>query len=332
MRPTNPHQPGTDPAGSRAGHHDGLVGTGAPGGRCARGDAETGTEQAAEAMVRVAAMIEAGKVRAARRFTESLLTDTDEATRELLGRCLAALETPDPVRVERLRWLWRHADADGRTLIEACQPRRDARALPRLPAVDAAPTRAPGWTRQTLYRAPRDLGTRRIPAGQRPQPKTARQARADDTGEADAYLAERAPLGEQDARDGIDAAQPDYDQLDYDRAAVPALRGTPCVWCNVERSSRDQHRRPDDGLCEDCRDTGRPGIPALPAGHTRAEAITARCAHLAAAARDDEHARRLLRAEWRRAPRAARGVIAGWVGAHLTAAPAATSPGRPDAG
>lgn len=307
--------------GDPAGHLHGLVGHGGPGGLGATGDAPHAltTGDAAEALARAAELIEAGKPRAARRKVAAVLAAADPATAALLGRCLAACESSEPTRTERLRWLWRHTDDDGRALVEACAPRRDTRPLPPLPAVDAEPARTPRWTSDTLHQAPRDQPTRYLPAEQRPTPRTAREARTADLRETDAYLDERAPLGEQDART---PEQTDYEQLDYDQAAVPALRGTACVVCFIERATRDQHRRPDDGLCEDCRDTGRAGIAPLPAGHTRADAIAARCAHLTEHAATHTQAAELLRVEWRRADRAARGVIAGWVAAH-------TSTGRP---
>lgn len=311
MRQHLHHRPST--AGAEAGRVDGLAGHGRTGERGAIPTAGMASDDAAAAMGRAAELIEAGKLRAARRAVAAVLAAADLATATLLGHCLTALESGEPTRTQRLRWLWRRADDDGRALLEACAPRRDTRPLPPLPAADTVPDRSPRWTHATLHQAPRDLTARRVPTEQRPAPRTARQARAGDLGETDAYLAERAPLGEQDART---PEQTDYELLDYDRAAVPALRGTACVVCFIERATRDQHRRPDDGLCEDCRDAGRPGITPLPAGHTRAEAIAARCACLTATARTPEQAARLLRAEWRRADPAARGVIAGWVATH----------------
>lgn len=305
--------PRPQPAGSAAGRVDGMAGHGTSGELGATATAGMQTGDAAEAMGRAAELIEAGKVRAARRAVEAVHAAADPATAALLGQCLAALEAPAMVRVERLRWLWRHADDDGRALVEACAPRRDTRPLPPLPPVDREPGRAPRWTRDTLHQAPRDLITRRVPAAQRAGRKTADAARAADLGETDAYLAARVPLGEQDARD---EERDGYDQLDYDQAAIPALRGTPCVCCFIERSTRDQHRHPDDGLCEDCREAGRPGIAAPSGARGRADAITARCAYLTDIARDPAHAAVLLRAEWRRADPATRGVIAGWVATH----------------
>jgi hypothetical protein len=313
MRQDTNHSPTT--TGIAAGHPANLAGHGAPGELGAIPTAGMASGDAASVMARAAELIEAGKVRAARRAVADVLAAADPATAALLGHCLAALESAEPTRTERLRWLWRNCDDDGRALVEACAPRRDTHPLPPLPAIDAEPARAPRWSADTLHQAPRDLATRRLPTGQRPQPRTPAQARAGDLRETDAYLAERAPLGEQDARS---PEQDDYEQLDYDRAAVPALRGTACVVCFVERATRDQHRRPDDGLCEDCRDAARPGIAPLPAGHTRAEAIAARCAHLARLATTPEQAAALLRAEWRRADPAARGVIAGWVTTHTS--------------
>jgi hypothetical protein len=95
---------------------------------------------------------------------------------------------------------------------------------------------------------------------------------------------------------------PDGYTLDYDRAAQNHVRVTPCVWCFIERRPQDAPRnRHDDGLCGECREHQRPGLPAPtstaapsaartvaylnPAARAhaaRAAAITAPCAAVAA--------------------------------------------------
>jgi hypothetical protein len=130
--------------------------------------------------------------------------------------------------------------------------------------------------------------------------------------------------------------QPDAYALDYDRAARPQLWATPCVWCFVERRPQDDRAsdtRHDDGLCVECRDAQRPGIPPRPHQPTRptraartvayinpqaraiaarAAAITAPCAavaeHLPLAA-----ALVWFRAYYRVTAEAHRPIIAQWV-------------------
>ncbi|WP_280385961.1 hypothetical protein [Nocardia wallacei] len=98
---------------------------------------------------------------------------------------------------------------------------------------------------------------------------------------------------------------------DQDKAdATPPLRGLPCVACRLERATLDSSTSPyglpynerirsgrgDDGLCNPCRTDGMTGIRELPLGHSKIDAINARCEFIA------EHngpaARSILRQEW----------------------------------
>ncbi|MFI7524414.1 MobF family relaxase [Nocardia salmonicida] len=100
--------------------------------------------------------------------------------------------------------------------------------------------------------------------------------------------------------------------IDYDLAAMPAIVGLPCVDCSTERprnaSSPVPPRRSDDGLCHDCRDNERPGIP----DHDPAEHLAARCAHIA-----ETHPApavlAMLRRDWRILDQAGRAVIQQWL-------------------
>jgi hypothetical protein len=86
------------------------------------------------------------------------------------------------------------------------------------------------------------------------------------------------------------------------------------VSCWIERSAADQHRGGwDYGLCGECRDAGHAGIPALPAGHTRSDAVRARCRFIADSDETGQGGLPALRAEYRRANPADRATIAGWV-------------------
>ncbi|WP_194838772.1 hypothetical protein [Nocardia sp. XZ_19_369] len=75
--------------------------------------------------------------------------------------------------------------------------------------------------------------------------------------------------------------------LDYDHTTLPKLQGWVCVYCFGERACSDHFRTgtdgrrvSDDGLCQHCRDFGRPGIPGLAAGFTLADEVAAYCQYL----------------------------------------------------
>ncbi|MFC4859249.1 hypothetical protein [Actinophytocola glycyrrhizae] len=132
--------------------------------------------------------------------------------------------------------------------------------------------------------------------------------------------------------------QPDAYALDYDRAARPQLWATPCVWCFVERRPQDDRAtrsatRHDDGLCVECRDANRPGLPLrtqptrrpVRAARTvayinpQARAIAARSAEITApCAAVAEHlppaaALVWMRAYYRMSPEAHHPIIEQWV-------------------
>ena len=258
----------------------------------------------AQRFEQVTAMIAAGNPRAARRATETLLAAADDPTAELLRTCLQALELARPVSMARLRWLWQHADDDQRVLVEAVVPR------------EAAPASRPatGPVAGAAARAPREHATRQGAArGIRGAAET-NAARS-----ATRYFAEGAAPG------GIDAltdAEPDArtspEWVDDDLAAMAPVSGTLCVSCWIERPTAEQRRLDDDGLCADCRDAGRPGVPA-PVEATRAGRLRARIAHIAEGAATREQALSLLRGEYHRAHGAAKGLIVAWVTEHLPA-------------
>ncbi|ALE76789.1 hypothetical protein FRP1_28755 (plasmid) [Pseudonocardia sp. EC080625-04] len=242
---------------------------------------------AAGELGQVADLIARGATREARRRTARLADAADTQTRALLGQILAALEKHPTVAIPRLRHLWKVSDAAGRELVEACAPRAERRAEAAKDTERAAQATRPerrGYER----RRPGAVVTRQDV----PQPRRSQRATDNDTATR-RYFEER-----EDPAAGSDE-QSDYDQLDYDRAAVQPMRGLPCVACGVERATRDRQRACDDGLCEDCRDSGTAGVPILPASATRADVLIARCDHIAAtSATSDERNARLNR-DWR---------------------------------
>ncbi|WP_063129869.1 MobF family relaxase [Nocardia fusca] len=115
-------------------------------------------------------------------------------------------------------------------------------------------------------------------------------------------------------RDEAPDPTPDAYVLDFDLAAVPDTRRFGCVSCGIERAPAETlptpPRRSDDGLCEDCRDTGHPGIP----DHDPADHIHTRCTYIT-----ENHtpvaARAMLRRDWY-GSFVHRAAIEDWVAAH----------------
>lgn len=234
----------------------------------------------------LATLVKNGKLTEAKRAARTLLDNADPHDLEVIANCAHTLETWPKIGVAKLRHYWQEANAHDRAIIAACVPEPGEQR--HRPHLDDG--RQPRWTRKTRYQAPRDNAARQDPAI------------------VTAYQRERA---------GIDDAPEQTERpagyaLDYDRAALADIQATPCVRCWLERSTTDYAGQQDDGLCGDCRDKGRPGIPALPEGHTRADAINARCAFIAT--HFPTAAIKLLRRYWQRCTDPAdRATIANWV-------------------
>jgi hypothetical protein len=250
-------------------------------------------------------LVDTGRLRAARRETARLITGADPHTLAVLTRCAAALQAELSTAAANMRALWLASPDSDRVIIEACVPGEDYRPDLPTPAIDHAAYRRP------RYVAPRNLRITRVQPTRSPRPS--------DDGAALAAAYERDRGGIDDQPERVEPL-PGY-ELDFDRAAVPNLRGLPCLSCWLERSNADHARgRHDDGLCLNCRDDGRPGIAPLPAGHTRAEAIAARCQVISETAGAGAHP--MLKREWKRANATDRAAIEAWVKAN----PAALSP------
>lgn len=250
----------------------------------------------------VAQLVRSGEIKQAKQQARALLDSAQPRDLELIAQCADIVQNYPRTAVDRLRWMWQHADAHGRDIIAACAPAPgETYTRP-----DDSQVRAPRWTRRNRYQAPSTV-TRRVRPELRRRP--ARTAR--DTAVVIAYDRERAGIDDQPEQ----TERPDGYVIDYERAALPSLRGAACLSCWIERAAADRNRRPDDGLCAECRDAGRRGIEPLPAGHTRAEAIAARCEFIATTHRPAT-ARTLLRVDWQHATDRDRAVIAAWVHAH----------------
>jgi hypothetical protein len=244
----------------------------------------------------LAAMIRSGDLAAAKHQAKAVLADAEPHDLAVVAHCTHILETWPKIGVLKLRAYWQSADEHDRSIIAACAPGQDDRRCQRPPGTEPIPR----WNRRNMYQAPRDIR-------HEVRPELRRPSKRDDRSVPDAYQRERAGVDDMPPRQD----RPDGYTIDYDRAALPPLHGTPCVRCWLERSSADQHRKHDDGLCEACRDAGRPGIPDLPQQHSRADAIEARCTFIAATY--PQTAVRLLRRYWQQSTADTRNVITEWV-------------------
>ncbi len=258
------------------------------------------TTEVPEVVARLAGLVAQGKFAAARRAAASLIDQADPHTLGLIARCAEALQADRHTATAALDELWLTASEQDAALITACLPGADYR--PDLPTEPVAPA----WMRAVRWVPPSRVRVRRGPVSA--------PARSGDSGVIVSYLAETdsAPGEVRDSG----AERPIGYELDYDLAAVHPVRGTPCVGCWIERTRADQRRGQDDGLCGECRDAGHRGIPPLPAGHTRADAVRARCQHIADTDTTGCGGLPALRAEYRRASTADRAVITAWVNDH----------------
>ncbi len=137
--------------------------------------------------------------------------------------------------------------------------------------------------------------------------------------------AARDPRSPQKSEVRVSGAKPAYGSGESELDGLDQ-RGLACVHCMLERPLRDTGRwhtpaprTVDDGLCTDCRQDGRPGIP----DHNPRDHLRARCEFIAAS-RPPEQARTLLLADYRNARTlAVRLAIASWVEQNLPAPPPA---------
>ncbi|ALG06350.1 hypothetical protein [Kibdelosporangium phytohabitans] len=262
---------------------------------------------------------------AARRKINSVMDGAAPIVQTTFGRCVATLEQyPYKTAKARLADAAQNAtDPDVRAIIEAFTPPTD-------PGFYLHPDNAPTESRygHGNYRAPRDVEPTSRARQYRDQrqgaPRDSRQARKDT--KAAKYFTDKDTA----SRHAVDVtAQPNRREgttygtgLDYDGAAVTDVRTLPCVSCWIERANNDTATervnagRGDDGLCLNCRETNQPGIPELPAPHTRATAVEARCAYIAQ--HTGKAAREVLRSEHRRyADPYAKATIEYWVDAFM---------------
>jgi hypothetical protein len=266
-----------------------------------------------DAITDVAVMIKDGKLRDAKRLMARLLDNVAPHVLALLTECADILSRPNAEARPALLALWgkHQAHPVALKIIAACAPARDEWETRVVDLPEATPTHrdstrpgSPVRARRSAPASRSDLRARRI------------RGRADQV--TAAYAQSRAGVDDQPAY----GPRPDAYTIDYDNAALHALRGLDCVACWIERTRADHAPRvregdlSDDGLCSECRDKGREGIPSLPADFTAADAVAARCAYIAARHRPAT-ARTLLNAEWHAVCIEAKELIKAWCAANV---------------
>lgn len=269
----------------------------------------TQSPSVSDAVTDVATMIKNGKLRDAKHLMAQLLDNVAPHVLALLTECAEILSRPSAVARPKLCALWNQHRAHPVALkiIEACAPARDewdSRQVDDLPQVPQS--------RSDIARPASPVRARRNAPASR-NDRRARRIRGQANQTADAYAQTRAGVDDQPAY----GTRPDAYAIDYDNAALYALRGLDCVTCWTERTRADHAPRvregdlSDDGLCSECRDKGREGIPSLPADFTAADAVAARCTYIASRHRPAT-ARALLNAEWHAVGPEAQTLIKAW--------------------
>ncbi|RJO67948.1 hypothetical protein D5S18_34165 [Nocardia panacis] len=240
-----------------------------------------------EAIQAIRELVEAQNMRAAKNQIRNLQSRLDDQTWLMVTEIANTLRfKTQPAAVARLRSLWRTNETH-RALIAACVPK-------------------PGENQHLP-----DLVRQRKPHPDEIRPKAGNiiESYEDDLDKSE--------------RDDPGTPRPELivDRRDYDENILDEVRFGLCVSCRLERAAIDRHTdreiagRGDDGLCGECRSLGRPGIPELPVGHDRSQAIEARLDFLTE--HYDTRSPGLFRQEWRHADRDARSVITEWVKDHV---------------
>ncbi|KAA8877336.1 hypothetical protein F3087_45010 [Nocardia colli] len=268
--------------------------------------ARRSTDAGREAIQAIRTLVDARDIRAAKQQLRRIRTHLDDPTWAMIGEIANTLryKTHD-VAITKLRKLWRDNEQH-RALIEACVPKTDQHQY--IPDTQpAATTRTdPPWRRPGRV-------ARRVDETKRTDPRQ----RTGSAGAARVDAYEDQLTTEERKEQGTPRPELIVDRRDYDRDAVARVTEPLCVSCRLERASIDRWTgqittgHGDDGLCGTCREDGRTGIPELPLGHSRSQAIRARLDTIAT--NFDSHNPGLFRHEWRYGDRLTKSVTADWV-------------------
>lgn len=260
-----------------------------------------------EAIRAIRTLVQAQDMRTAKQQVRQLQKGSDQATWAMIVEIANTLRfKTDTVARTKLRKLWRDNE-QFRPLIEACVPKTGERQY--IPEPQTPPRRIA--TRASKVE-------QRVDANKRIEPS--KRVRTANTKVIHDY--EKSLTRDEREDPGKEAPEQESDPHDYDWAAITHNSTSLCVSCRLERSAIDnftervQQGQGVDGLCDECRSLGRPGLPELPAGHTLTDQVHARLDYLAEHFNTDS--RGIFRQEWRYADKNARPIISAWVKTHTT--------------
>ncbi|QBS44915.1 hypothetical protein [Nocardia sp. CS682] len=272
-------------------------------------DETTASAGASDAIQAIRTLVDARDIRAAKQQLRRSQAHFDDPTWAMVGEIANTLryKTHD-VALTKLRKLWRDNEQH-RALIEACAPKTDDGQY--------IPDNQPAAGRQTEGpRRPSGRVVRRVDPTRRAGPRE----RTGSAGAARVDAYEDQFDAEERREQGTPRPELIVDRRDYDRDAAAEVTEPLCVSCRLERACLDRWTgqittgHGDDGLCGPCREEGRPGIPELPLGHSRSQAIRARLDTIAT--NFDSHNPELFRHEWRYGDHLTKSVTEAWVKQH----------------
>ncbi|WP_185757123.1 MobF family relaxase [Nocardia bhagyanarayanae] len=246
----------------------------------------------------IATLFRDGRIADARAQFTALTTRLSDEQRDILTRIADTLyRYPYPNAVARLTWAAQYRHPKHADLIHACTPTADPRThqpdTPKSHQPVQPHARRVDPTRRRESRTSTEIGTQ-----QHSQHYFDHRAHVDEQPDHLPTDGSGAPH-HYDTKARWEDRLADSDPPDYDKLTVRRDRALPCVECGIDRSAteiRPPKRRSDDGLCLECRDDDKPGIP----DHDPRDYITARCDHIASI-NPPEHVTALLKRDWRTA-------------------------------
>lgn len=191
--------------------------------------------------------LDMGAVSAAYDAAKNWFTTANPDEIQALLTCAGILHERPRTGVKRLREVWKRHDRDDiRDVIAAVAPKNSPRRR-----AEPTPERRDDKSAEELVDYP-------VKRTCRAEERRAPHHRAEPKHVLD-YVLERADVEEGNPSEPQE--QPAGYALDYDHASIPALRGTQCRACYIERASREFRARHDDGFCEECRERGMSALP-----------------------------------------------------------------------
>ncbi|SDP97806.1 hypothetical protein [Lentzea jiangxiensis] len=232
--------------------------------------------------------LELGGFAEARELAAQILDTADTDTLDLLARIAWIRENHPNTARARLSDAWKRSTPEHRELVETCvmlhvepatQPAEaEAPAEPEILRADVhIPTHAEVAELRTGGISAVEAG----PVRRKIKPEIRRKRRPARTPEQKRLDREVAHYFRH--RAGVDDAVefetlPGYEN-DEDQNFMAPLRGLACVSCWTERAAFDNYRH-HDGLCNECRQDNRAGLPITSTDPYRDELIAIRCAHI----------------------------------------------------